>query len=521
MLRAALRLSVLSGLSLAPLSALAVDYVGINGTSCDFSSVQDALDDPSAPGTIYIATGNYTDPGFVVERDLIAYRGDASCAPGGSGWANLSFNNTAQAEIEDGLRVTLYDIGLWNGVGVSGGNLLIGEDADVGFHNVNIVGGDATTGGGVAVGSGTHLEVYGGLWWLNGATGAGGALFADIDSEIELKSGLGNDLTMLANDASDGGAVWCYQCDLTIYSPYGYDVEFSSNDADDDGGAIYMDQGWLSLQDAVLWNNEATLGGAIFLDDSTVSDFSYLLFDQNSADSGGALYLSDITVFETDYVDYTDNSAVYLGGAVYGITTDFDADHGLYEGNSATSGGAVFLTASTGSFSPRIRHSTLRENEATGGTTGSAVDVRGAGNDFTISNSQAYGNLNVTAPGAALVAQTSATMTLKDITVADNQRWGVATLSSASATVSGSVIWGNAAGSVTGTGTASCSDLEGITPTGSNIDADPLFTDPSSGDYTLSGSGSPAWDACAAHAGTALNGVSRASGASDMGAYDH
>lgn len=508
-------------LATTPLSALAADYVGINGSSCEFSSVQDALDDPSQPSTIWIAEGVHSDPGFVVERDLTAKRGDSSCATGGSDYAVLDFGNGGRAELESDLRVDLTNITLANGVGGTGGNLLVGADTIATLTDVNLLGGSATQGGGVAVSAGATLDVRGGTFWLNDATGAGGAIHAASGAEVELSSGLGVDLIFLSNDAASGGAVMCDDCALVVDAPYGYDVTFSYNDAEDEGGAISAVGGDVSIIEASFLHNEASDGGAVSLDGSAVSGFSYLDFSENAAsDDGGALFVFQVESFVLDYVDFIDNVAGDSGGAVFASDSDFDADHGLWDANVATSGGGLTLSASSGTFTPRVRHSTLRDNEATGGTTGSAIDVRGSSHTFTLSNSQVIGGLNGTAPGAAIVAQTGADLDLKDITVADNQRWGVATLTGSTATISGSIVWGNGSGGVTGTGTGTCSDIQGITPSGSLISADPQFVDPATDDYTIA-STSPAWDACAPHAGTALNGVSRASGASDMGAYDH
>lgn len=507
-------------LTAAPTSAFAVDWVGVDGSNCEFDSIQDALNDPSTPPMIFVAEGIHEDPGFVIDRDVTVRRADSSCVAGGTSNALIDFLGVGSGVIEGDAVVTLNQLTLANGVATTGGNLRVDDTAVVVVNGGSFLNGDATDGGGVAVLGTSSLEINGAVFTANTATDDGGGLFAEDGATVVLNSDPALGLYFVGNAAADGGGVMCHLCDLVIASPLGDTVLFQGNEATDDGGGLMVFGGTLDLTDATFDLNIANDGGGILLNNVNVVDFSGLDITDNEAAFGGGLRLDSVASLAASDLNFDGNTASGDGGAIFGKNSEPDVDEGTFTDNSADRGGAVFLEVTDGAFEPRIRHGRLIGNTASSSLAGSGVDVRGAGNDFSIANSEVVGGHNPSSPGAALVAANSATLTVKDSTVAFNQRYGVATLSGASGTITGSIVYGNGTGGVTGTGTASCSDIQGLTPSGDNISADPQFVDPSALNFdTLSTS--PVRDACAVHAGTSLNGVSRSVGASDMGAFDH
>jgi hypothetical protein len=92
----------------------------------------------------------------------------------------------------------------------------------------------------------------------------------------------------------------------------------------------------------------------------------------------------------------------------------------------------------------------------------------------------------------------SSNPTLTHVTIAGNMagNWGGGMrLSNSNPTLTSSILWSNSPESISGSGTSviTYSDIEGGFEGEGNIDADPLFTDPENGDYTLQ-EGSPCID---------------------------
>ena len=476
-------------------------WVGVNGTTCAFSSMQDAINAATPRGQIWIAEGVHNDDGFVMDKDLEVVRGDSTCATGGTNNAVLNFNNAGQGEVDEDVVATFEDVSFENGVGSEGGNLLIGTGADVRIDNPLFAGGEATFGGGIAVLADAHLEIYGGVFWANNAE-QGGAIYGDTGALVELKGGLGNDLLFWLNTADNlGGAVDCWGCTLSIYEPYGElgQVSFLDNSStvagtDSRGGAIYVQDGTATLTDISLSENSASFGGAI------------------------AGLDSEITL---DGVTMSSNSADERGGGVYVYDSELEATGCAWSSNSAPRGGGLYTVTSTVLSNTFVTRSVFDDNTATAATTGSAIDARDAQNLVTLTDSVVSDGHSPTSPGAAIAAQDGVILDIKDSTIADNQRWGLASLTGSSTTVSGSILWGNSSGGVTGTGSASCSDVQGgVLPGAGNISSDPLFINAAGDNYDLN-PGSPARNQCAAHAGTSLDGNSRAGGLSDMGAFNN
>ena len=95
--------------------------------------------------------------------------------------------------------------------------------------------------------------------------------------------------------------------------------KFINNEADDDGGAIYIDRGNLRISGTVFEGNEADDdGGAIYINDEDGTFIRNCTFTRNVADdAAGGLYINDDLVFLVD-CDFHDNIADgYGGGGIY------------------------------------------------------------------------------------------------------------------------------------------------------------------------------------------------------------
>eukprot|EP00903_Cladosiphon_okamuranus_P006562 g6410.t1 len=101
----------------------------------------------------------------------------------------------------------------------------------------------------------------------------------------------------------------------------------------------------LHLSDMILSNGNASYGGAIFANQSSVSFTGNMSFISNSAEFGGAiLSLESILSWNGDSTDFSFNSADIDGGAIWagdGSSVSWTGDETTFISNNAISGGAI------------------------------------------------------------------------------------------------------------------------------------------------------------------------------------
>ncbi|CAM9614990.1 unnamed protein product [Ectocarpus sp. 12 AP-2014] len=126
--------------------------------------------------------------------------------------------------------------------------------------------------------------------------------------------------------------------------------------ADGGGGTqlFYVDGGSsLHLSDMTLSNGNASFGGAIFANKSSVSFTGSMSFVSNSAElSGGAIGASESTVsWVGNATEFSNNTADSLGGAIFAgssSTVSWSGDGTAFSNNAAgESGGAIYATDSS------------------------------------------------------------------------------------------------------------------------------------------------------------------------------
>jgi hypothetical protein len=250
------------------------------------------------------------------------------------------------------------------------------------------------------------------------------------------------------SSSSYGGAIYCYYGYQNDVSPTISNCVFKNNTADY-GGAITIDGGSSTITNCVFDSNSADYGGAVYIGSAGGDSgplFQNCTFLDNSADlhwngQGGAFYLSNISTSANCRIwnnNFNGNSAPN-GGAIYFSTSSPDVTENLFTNNSASTNGSVLYIYNY--YGPTISNCTIANN-----TGPEAV--------------YCYGFNGTVEP-----------VFVNTIVRDDSSAFAFDDTSQANPTIS----YCNLEGGFPITGTDG----------GGNIDADPLFCDPDSGDFTL------------------------------------
>ena len=221
----------------------------------------------------------------------------------------------------------------------------------------------------------------------------GGAIYWDGLSGTLLNN------TFINNTAENGGAIFCDVSGLNISN-----CIFDNNNASDKAGSICFTGGNAEIYSSKFVNNNATNGGAIFIDDYIILDVYNSSFTNNVADLGGAIFVEgELNLHESIY---SNNSANKMGGAIY---SNFYVSivNSTFNNNSAEKGGAIILEDGV------IINSTISENNAK--ISGGAVYV---GEKLDVKNS--IFEKNNAGDGSNTIASYSDDITLDNQTICDD-----------------------------------------------------------------------------------------------------
>ena len=206
--------------------------------------------------------------------------------------------------------------------------------------------------GGAIYNEGGAIELTGPTSFThNSAIGLGGAIYNDPSGTVTLDT-----CYFDANLANMGGAIANDNL-LELHA-----CTFTSNEADNDGGAIYNGM-----------DSHANLDGCTFTSNKADND-------------GGAIYNeksgTGTTIVTLDDCTFNDNTATNYGGAIFnGIKGDVTLDDCEFNGNTAVKGGAFYNNGgsvgfTTGTFTdPTTIYGLLREISGSGDEGAGEVEV--------------------------------------------------------------------------------------------------------------------------------------------------
>ena len=263
------------------------------------------ISDVSTGGTVNIANGLYTDSGITITRNM-NLKGQSK-----TGTIINAAKTNQILVIQSGVTVSISNLtfseGQINSVG-SGinnkGTLTVTDSNFIG----NTGSGSGSGSGGAIANSGT-LTVINTAFTGNTANGNGGAIYNTGSMTVTNSNFNSNYAT------SAGGAIDSHGISLEVTgSSFTYNI--AGDTTSYGGGAIFADSGTLNVADSTFTGNNANYnGGAIYVGNNTVVTGS--TFTGNTAlNNGGAIYNTGTTSCTVNNNILNSNSARNNGGAI-------------------------------------------------------------------------------------------------------------------------------------------------------------------------------------------------------------
>ncbi len=165
------------------------------------------------------------------------------------------------------------------------------------------------------------------FWHNTGTTAEGGILYLTSNGKINIDS-----TNITDSNSFNGGVIYAENCTINIINCY-----ISNNEADNDGGVIYMRTGYILLQSVQFYANTAdSLALSCFFLRYTM----YIYINYTILDNGRVLDLRDVNVTAKD-VHYIENTATDYGATNYGKRSMFNIENSEWIGNHASASTAL------------------------------------------------------------------------------------------------------------------------------------------------------------------------------------
>ena len=379
-----------------------------------------------------------------------------------------------------GARATFRDCKVWQNTATDGGGgVFIEQDAYVTMENCDLRSNHSDgEGGGIYTLEGVTLQINDTLLESNTATLSGGAIRA-FDTGVEVSGS-----TQFLGNASDraGGAIIAMNGTILDMDS----ARFFGNQAGWDGGALELVNAGMSSSNCVFECNSAVdAGGAVFMLGSSEAFSRFDRFIGNSGNYAGAVGVQDSS-FEANVSLFRNNTAADNGGGLYvsglGANATASVYNSVFEGNFAARGAGAYILSgpdtAAGITRVLLANTEVVNNTLVGDFSRGAVGSFQSGTSHALSETLV---VNSTVTGNSGGAHN-----------------GVYAGAGSRVTVASSIVWANAGsglggdwtgGSVTHSIFPEAADFAGT----GNLNADPLFRDPGTGDFALV-STSPAID---------------------------
>lgn len=258
----------------------------------------------------------------------------------------------------------LFDLGLVNGTGGDGGAISASNSSRVTSTRSTFLRNTASSNGGAVFLEHSDMAVMGDTVFESNSAEyrAGGAVALYAESKLHVAGSVVFVRNAASGTFGDGGAICIYGSSSMISTGNAW---FESNYAGEDGGAIYLSGGELTMEESADFvdNHSDRSGGAIFLNEgSCLTATSNISFVFNSAAYGGAIAVDggysslDAVVSMRGGGRFLNNHAALDGGAIalnpyynsdmpYVVVVLVVTDSTWFEGNAAKHcGGGIYAS---------------------------------------------------------------------------------------------------------------------------------------------------------------------------------
>lgn len=416
--------------------AAAVMRVGINGASCAYTTIQNAVNAASNGDVLQVSAGVYFE-NIVINGKSLTIAGDyqSNCTSTGGGETRIegSLGIGSTLDITNG-TVELRDLAVAWGINLVGGGI-IAQGANITLDNVDVVKNYAWAAGGIYInatsavtltngstvnqnaavfdpsGSGGGIGVEGQLYGSGsnvvGNCAPNGGGISAYGGYVQL-DGVALVVNQAAGGSGKGGGIWAND-GAAIYSSA---TTLIGGNTATSGGGLYLEGGSsLNATETIigfpllfLWRNLADYGAGIYADSSTV-DFSGTI-DLNIAEySGAGIYATNSTVNLTDatiggnLASYQGNQlgpsghtgvGLYLANATQAVLDNTTVVSNTFQTTGYTYGGGIYVSA--GSALTMTNNSRVEDHLAQNTTDGRGAGIYVNGSTVTLDNSQVVSN---------------------------------------------------------------------------------------------------------------------------------
>jgi predicted outer membrane repeat protein len=330
------------------------EWVALNSGTCNYSSIQTAINDAVSGDTLLAASGTYVESFDVNGGKQLTIVGgyDASCtSPTPSGVTEIQGSVAGSvADVSGGSNLTLRNLELTGGTSFGAGVDVLGSSKVI-LDNTDVHDNAGASGGGMYIGSGSMVTITNDAdIYANSATAGGGAIvYGSLFGYLTNSDIYGN------NSTTDGGGIYIGGGTVILDN-----ADVLANTATEEGGGIYINNGILKLSNSTFVGETAPCcqsavnGGGIYASGSQVfmADNPTAVMNNTATGNGGGLYLVNGTTLTVTggQVGHTSFSS---GGndAVLGAGMYVDGSRVIFKGkiqnNIATnSGGGIYATNS-------------------------------------------------------------------------------------------------------------------------------------------------------------------------------
>ncbi len=335
----------------------------VDGVTIRDGNANGANSATASGGGMYIVYGDMTVANVIFMSNAAgSYGGGLFTRYGAPTLTNLHFEGNQAYQgggvYNRSMVITMTDIVLLNNAASSGGGFYNNDGAPV-MTNVRIEGNTSSVGGGLYNDDGA-LELINSYFKNNRASSLGGGMYSytgfPMLTAVQFISNSANssggafylykdvltltDSMFMSNTArSHGGAIYSYRSAFS-----GANISLFGNSARYNGGAVFTDRSQMTLTHVTAAYNQARYGGAFYNDTTTMTLSNATVYTNLATIDGGGIF-NDAAPSTINHLTAVDNHADHYGGAIYSILDTPTVRNSILWGNTAEKGAVIIGTA--------------------------------------------------------------------------------------------------------------------------------------------------------------------------------